>query len=323
MSYNPQMYASVKAELEKKRRKAIADADKRIEELDARYPEIREIDTILQTTALRIMEALSMGKAGLEERMQALKEENDLLLAKKAQYLVSRGYPANYTDPQFSCKTCEDTGYADGKMCTCFREALFRAGVARSGLGKLPEKQSFANFDLCYYSDPETVGAILNYCRRYAEAFCEKTTENILLTGATGLGKTHLSTAIGQEVIRNGYDCIYTSAQNLLSDFEYERFGRSFKDDSPDKTEQYFTCDLLIIDDFGTEMGNTFTVASLYNLINSRMNAGKPMIINTNLSSNDLRKHYDDRIASRLFGEFIFFRLQGTDIRQQKRMKQS
>ena len=322
MSYNPQIYASVKAELEKKRRKAIADADKRIEELDARYPEIREVDAILQTTALRIMEALSMGKAGLEERLAALKEENSLLLAKKAEYLINRGYPKDYTDPQFSCKHCEDTGYAGGKMCPCLREALFRAGVARSGLGKLPEKQTFENFALHYYSDPATVGTALDYCRRYADTFCEKTTENILLTGATGLGKTHLSTAIGQEVIRNGYDCIYTSAQNLLSDFEYERFGRSFKDDSPNRTEQYFSCDLLIIDDFGTEMGNTFTVASMYNLINSRMNAGKPMIINTNLSSGEIRKRYDDRIASRLFGEFIFFRLQGTDIRQQKRMQQ-
>jgi DNA replication protein DnaC len=162
---------------------------------------------------------------------------------------------------------------------------------------------------------------VLGFCRRYAEEFSEKTSDNILLTGATGLGKTHLSTAIGQEVIRRGFDCVYVSAQNLLSDFEYERFGRSYRDDSPDRTEGYFRCDLLIIDDFGTEMGNQFTVASLYNLINSRMNAGKPMIINTNLSSGEIRSRYDDRIASRLFGEFIFFRIQGTDIRQQKRMR--
>ncbi len=322
MSYNPQIYASVKAELEKKRRNAIADADKRSEELDKKYPEIREVDAILQTTGLRIMEAIRMGKSGVEERMSALKEENDLLLAKRSEYLIKRGYPKDYTDPQFSCKICEDTGYAEGKMCTCFREALFRAGVARSGLGKLPEKQTFGNFSLHYYTDPQTVSAILDYCRRYADKFSEKTTENILLTGATGLGKTHLSTAIGQEVIRRGYDCVYTSTQNLLSDFEYERFGRSYKDDSPNRTEQYFMCDLLIIDDFGTEMGNSFTVASMYNLINSRMNAGKPMIINTNLTSSEIRNRYDDRIASRLFGEFIFFRLQGTDIRQQKRMQQ-
>ena len=320
MSYDPKMYAAVKEELEKSRRRAIADADKRTEELDAAFPEIREVDAILSTTGLRIMEAIRMGKEGVSERMAALKEENELLLEKRAQFLAARGYPKDYTDPRYRCATCEDTGFAGNKMCTCFREALFRAGVARSGLGKLPEKQNFDNFSLSYYPNPEQMQTVLHFCRRYATEFSEKTTENILLTGATGLGKTHLSTAIGQEVIRRGYDCIYTSTQNLLSDFEYERFGRSFKDESPDRTEGYFRCDLLIIDDFGTEMGNQFTVASMYNLINSRMNAGKPMIINTNLNSGEIRSRYDDRIASRLFGEFIFFRLQGTDIRQQKRM---
>jgi len=318
MSYNPQMYASVKAELEKKRRKAISAADQRLEELDNKYPEIREVDMILKTTGLRIMEAIRMGKLGLEERMQALKEENELLLAKREEYLQKRGYPVNYTDPKFECSSCEDTGYCNGKMCTCLREALFRAGVARSGLGKLPEKQTFENFSLHYYSDPENMSAVLSFCRRYAAEFSEKTSENILLTGATGLGKTHLSTAIGQEVIRGGYDCVYTSAQNLLSDFEYERFGRNYKDDSPDRTEQYFRCDLLIIDDFGTEMGNSFTIASMYNLINSRMNAGRPIIINTNLSSSEIRNRYDDRIASRLMGNYQPLIFRGDDVRFQK-----
>lgn len=321
MSYEPKMFKAVKDDLDRKRRKAIADAEARTEKVGKLFPEIGQVDAILQTTGLRILEAIRMGKAGLDARIASIKEENDLLLAKKSEYLVNHGLSPDYTDPQFACKLCEDTGYADGKMCTCFRTALFLAGVARSGLGKLPETQNFDNFSLAYYPDPKAVEAVYTFCRRYASEFSEKTKENILLTGATGLGKTHLSTSIGQEVIRRGYDCIYTSTQNLLADFEYERFGRSYRDESPDRTEGYFRCDLLIIDDFGTEMGNQFTVASMYNLINSRMNAGKPMIINTNLSSAEIRSRYDDRIASRLFGEFIIWRLQGTDIRQQKRMQ--
>ena len=321
MSYNSKIYASAKDAMEQKRRKAIADADKRTAEVGKLYPEIGQVDAILAQTGLRIMEAIRMGQRGLAERMASLEEENALLLEKRREYLAAHGLPADYTDPHFSCKICEDTGYQNGKMCTCLRQILFLEGVAQSGLGRLPETQSFDNFDTSYYTDPESAGTVFRFCRRFAEDFDGKTRENILITGATGLGKTHLSTAIGQEVIRRGYDCVYTSAQNLLSDFEYERFGRSYRDDSPDRTERYFRCDLLIIDDFGTEMGNQFTVASLYNLINSRMNAGRPMIINTNLSSSELRSRYDDRIASRLFGEFIFFRLQGKDIRQQKRMK--
>lgn len=321
MSYNPKIYASVKDAMEQKRRKAIADADKRTAEVGMRYPEIGQVDAILAQTGLRIMEAIRMGQKGLAERMAELEEENALLLEKRKDYLARHGLPADYTDPKFSCTVCEDTGYVKNKMCTCLRQELFLAGVARSGLGKLPETQKFENFQTMYYTDPASVGTVLEFCRRFAEGFDENTRENILITGATGLGKTHLSTAIGQEVIKRGFDCVYTSSQNLLSDFEYERFGRGYRDDSPDRTERYFACDLLIVDDFGTEMGNQFTVASLYNLINSRMNAGKPMIINTNLSSAEIRSRYDDRIASRLFGEFIFFRLQGKDIRQQKRMQ--
>ena len=321
MSYNSKIYASVKDKMEQQRRKAIADADKRTAEVGKLYPEIGQVDAILSQTGLRIMEAIRMGAYGLSERMKMLEEENALLLEKRAEYLASHGLPSDYTDPKFSCKLCEDSGYVQNKMCNCLRQALFLEGVANSGLGKLPETQNFDNFHTSYYSDPEAVNTVLDYCRHYANSFDEKTRENILITGATGLGKTHLSTAIGQEVIRRGYNCVYTSAQTLLSDFEYERFGRGYRDDSPDRTARYFEADLLIVDDFGTEMGNQFTVASLYNLINSRMNLGKPMIINTNLNSNEIRGRYDDRIASRLFGEFIFFRLQGKDIRQQKRME--
>lgn len=321
MSYNRKIYASVKDAMEQNRRKALADADHRTAEVGKLYPEIAQVDAILSQTGLRIMEAIRMGKHGLSQRMASLEEENALLLEKRREYLQSHGLPADHTDPKFNCKLCEDTGYLDTKMCNCLRQALFLAGVAQSGLGKLPETQNFDNFRTNYYTDPESVGTVLEFCRRFASDFSEKTRENILITGATGLGKTHLSTAIGQEVIRRGFDCVYTSAQNLISDFEYERFGRGYRDDSPDRTARYFEADLLIVDDFGTEMGNQFTVASLYNLINSRMNLGKPMIINTNLNSSEIRGRYDDRIASRLFGEFIFFRLQGKDIRQQKRME--
>ena len=321
MSYNPRIYRSVKEALEQKRRKAIEDADRRTAQTGKLYPEIGQVDAILAQTGIRIMEAIRMGQKGLADRMAALEEENALLLEKRREYLQSHGLPADYTDPKFSCKACEDTGYVKEKMCNCLRQALFLEGVAQSGLGKLPETQTFENFRTAYYTDPESVNTVLEYCRNYANDFSENTRTNILITGATGLGKTHLSTAIGQEVIRRGFDCVYTSAQNLLSDFEYERFGRGYRDDSPDRTARYFEADLLIVDDFGTEMGNQFTVASLYNLINTRMNAGKPMIINTNLNSGEIRGRYDDRIASRLFGEFIFFRLQGKDIRQQKRME--
>ena len=175
MSYEPKMFKAVKDDLDRKRRKAIADAEARTEKVGKLFPEIGQVDAILQTTGLRILEAIRMGKAGLDARIASIKEENDLLLAKKSEYLVNHGLSPDYTDPQFACKLCEDTGYADGKMCTCFRTALFLAGVARSGLGKLPETHTFDNFSLAYYPDPKAVEAVYTFCRRYASEFSEKT----------------------------------------------------------------------------------------------------------------------------------------------------
>ncbi|MBQ2766264.1 MAG: ATP-binding protein, partial [Clostridia bacterium] len=142
--------------------------------------------------------------------------------------------------------------------------------------------------------------------------------ENVFFCGTTGLGKTHLSTAIAKTLIERGFDVVYDTAQNILSDFEYERFGRSYGDDSESRTDKYFDCDLLIIDDLGTEMTNQFTVSCLYNIINTRINHSKSMLISTNLTQNEIRERYSDRITSRLFGDFMVMRFVGKDIRLQK-----
>jgi DNA replication protein DnaC len=139
-----------------------------------------------------------------------------------------------------------------------------------------------------------------------------------LLLGNTGLGKTHLSTAIARKVIERGYDVYYNSAVGMLSDFEYRRFGNGIAAEMTDDTARYVDCDLLIIDDLGTEVVNQFTLSCIYYVINTRLNLQKPMIINTNLSPAELRKVYTDRISSRLMGEFAVIPFYGTDIRKQK-----
>ena len=131
------------------------------------------------------------------------------------------------------------------------------------------------------------------------------------------MGKTHLSTALAGEIIGRGYDVVFETAQNLFSDFEFERFNRPYNSvaDEENRTEKFFDCDLLIIDDLGTEMSNQFTVSCLYNVINTRLNKGKTMIINTNLTRDELNKRYQDRITSRLFGEFNPIIFYGQDVR--------
>ena len=153
-------------------------------------------------------------------------------------------------------------------------------------------------------------------CRDYAENFKPGASRNLLFIGNTGLGKTHLSTAIAKKVIEGGCDVVYDTAQNIFADFEIEHFSRNR--DEEDRTSRYFDCDLLIIDDLGSEMSNQFTVSVLYLLINTRLNRGLSTMISTNLNQKELRERYWDRITSRLFGEYRILLFLGTDVRAQK-----
>ena len=155
--------------------------------------------------------------------------------------------------------------------------------------------------------------------RTFAERFKRGCSENYLLLGGTGLGKTHLSTSLAKTVIERGYDVVYTTVINMLDDFERKRFS-SQNADTEHLTDRYFECDLLIIDDLGCELSTQFTVSSLYNLINTRLNEGSSTVLNTNLSPDELQKRYDNRITSRILGNFSPLLFRGEDIRLQKLM---
>ena len=158
---------------------------------------------------------------------------------------------------------------------------------------------------------------VMNAVRSYAESFKGTGSGNLAFFGNTGLGKTHLSSAVARQAIEKGYDVMYTTAIGMMSDFEYNRFGES---SSPtiNPVSRYFECDLLIIDDLGTEISNQFSITTLYNVIDTRLKTKKPMIISTNLTTDELRKRYWDRITSRIFGEFRLMLFTGTDIRRLK-----
>ena len=241
-----------------------------------------------------------------------------MLLEARAQLLCANGYPADYSDVHYECNECSDTGFVNGKMCKCMRTALNYAGYESSGVLKLIEKQNFETFDLTYYEGGERqhMESILNRAKSYAAKFDGNSMSNLLFMGQTGIGKTHLSSAIAKVIIDNGYDVVYESAQKIFADFEAERFGRVPAGE--DRTRRYMECDLLIIDDLGTELTNQFTISSLYNVINSRLNRRKSMIINTNLMQAELCDRYSDRISSRLFGLFSPYLFTGDDIRSRK-----
>ena len=291
-------YQKVKEEIENRRQRARALADARNAELRAESAEITEIDAELEGTGIKIFSAACRG-----EDLSALRQRNADLMRRRGEIIRFLGYPEDYTEVHYTCKKCSDTGFIDGvKMCSCFKEALATENIKSSGLGKLIEKQSFENFDIERYSYDEDFYQKMKYnlevSRRYAYEFGNGQ-KNLIMMGFTGTGKTHLTTAIAKVIISRGFEVIYDTAQNIISDFEKDRFKSGYGPYEP-KADKYLECELLIIDDLGTEFINQFSISCLYNILNTRDNRGLSTILSTNLSPRDLRDKYEDRICSRI-----------------------
>ena len=322
MSYTNENLSQATATLTARRAKAEADARQRLAKVYEIIPGLKEIDARFPQIGLGIIAAFTDKDGDSVKKIEALRNESEELSARRADALKAAGFDADYTAPRYFCSKCKDTGYTETKMCDCLRKELTLLGYKNSGLGSLLEKQSFDNFTLDYYkgADRETMQANYDICFGYAKDFTPAST-SLLMIGGTGLGKTHLSTSIAKAVIEKGFDVQYVTAQDLISDFNYERFHKSFSDSSDPKTNRYFECELLIIDDFGTEENTQFSSAAFYNLINTRSNKSLPTIINTNVRQNAIVERYTERVASRLFGEYTVLVFPGKDIRMQKLMQ--
>ena len=296
--YGYDNYQKVKEIIEKRRLEAIREADERNLEMRALSEDIREIDAELVKTGLLLFKTACDGAD-----ISPIRERNLHLNKTRKELLVSLGYPEDYTEVHYTCEKCSDTGFIDTAMCTCFRELLIKENVRSSGMGNLIEKQSFENFSLKHY-DAEARKLMeknLTVAKEFVEGF-GKGEKNLLLIGPTGTGKTHLSTAIAKVLIEKGVEVLYDSAQNIFSAFERDKFKSGYGPYEPEATK-YTECDLLIIDDLGTEFISQFTVSCLYNLLNTRINKARSTIISTNLSPAELSEKYEDRIYSRIVGE--------------------
>lgn len=313
MSFNSQNYYELRAAFEQKHLAAAERAEARKAELGAKIDGLRDIDNALSATAARIFGAAFAGKDGLKERIAEIKKETELLRAARAELLAAYGYPADYTDVHYDCEKCQDLGFVDTKMCDCLRRALVLKGYETSGLGALIGKQTFDNYSLDYFKSDaanyQRMQQNVAMIRDYAENF-KPDSPSLLFMGGTGLGKTHLSSAIAKTVIDRGYDVLYTSAVNMIGDFEKAKF-RGEKDD----TDRYFAAELLIIDDLGTELSGNFTESCLYNIIDTRICKGAPTVISTNLGAKELSARYGERIFSRLLGVYKPLLFAGKDVR--------
>ncbi len=300
--YTREVFASVKEELERRRTAAESAAEERRLSLYQKSARIKEIDDELSGTGILIFKAAVAGR-GIDK----IKARNESLMGERCKLLATLGLPDGYTDPDYSCCICSDTGYReDGFMCDCMRELIKCESIKASGIGKLIDKQSFDNFDLSWY-EGDASGANMheNFAKlkSFADGFCQGLGKTFFMIGTTGTGKTHLSTAVAKTLIEKGYSVCYDSIQNIISDFEADKFKSGYGAYQP-KSDKYLSADLLIIDDLGTELVTTqFSLACIYNIINTRQNKGMSTIVSTNLKAREFSSKYEARITSRLMGE--------------------
>ena len=317
MSYNNENYYALRAEFEEKRERAGEQAERRRSELADKVEGVAELDAALADTARRIMGAAMAGREGLDARIAKIRRETADLRSARADLLRAHGYPADYSDVKYECALCGDTGFVDGKMCSCFRRALTLRGYETAGVARLVATQSFDSFSLDYYkNDPAVFARMkrnLDTARSFAEHFAPKKSGSLLFLGGTGLGKTHLSSAIAKTVIDRGCDVLYDAATHIFSAFENAKFKGA-----ADDTDRYLTVELLIVDDLGAEFGGAFTNACLYDIVNTRLIRGLSTVVSTNLSAAELTARYGERIASRLFGEYTPLVFCGEDVRKKK-----
>ena len=320
MGYSAEILQRARTRLEQARAEREAENQAHLREAYEKVPRIREIDRQLrQTMAVAAQTVFSQG-GDVEAAMNAAKEKN-LALQKEREDLAARYIAPGYQDDRPVCERCGGTGYIGSTMCDCLAQLCQeeqKKDLTVLGAGR----ENFADFRLDYYPDRKDARMGVNIrqvmkrtyeiCREYAETFTLHS-GNLLFSGDTGLGKTFLSGCIAGAVTDRGYSVVYESAGHLFAELERVQFGRD--EEARRSSTRYRDCDLLIVDDLGTEMPGGFVTYALYTLVNDRILDRKPTIISTNLNSEDLNRRYSPQIASRLRGEYIRIPFLGDDIR--------
>lgn len=334
MALDGKLLARARAALAERRAENEKETKRREREVYSRIPRIAELDRKLSSLVSRAVgEALKKGQ-DTEKAVAEIAQESLDIQSQRTELLSRAGYPRDYLEEIYSCKKCADTGYVKGRMCDCLRK-LYDHEQAKQ-LSRLIRlgSESFESFDLTLYDDKEPdpevkrtprrwMQTVLENVRDYAAGFGDDS-PNLLFYGGTGLGKTFTSACIARVVAAKGFSVFYESVSGALEPFEAVKFGRAEPDsEAYSERDRILDCDLLILDDLGTEMQTVFSTSALYTIINTRLISGKKTIISTNLNASreksELRGRYGAQIASRLEGEYVAVPFIGSDIRQRKK----
>jgi len=325
MGYPKQVYDQAWQVMDSRARAARERAAARREQALRSAPEIAAIEREMAAGATGITKAVVTDPHRAGELIEELSRQNLALQERRAELLKRNGFPPDYLAEQFGCPLCRDQGYVGTRMCSCLKSLLEAEAYARLSAAAPVSQCTFENFSLEYYptAADQSGGAprtrmeeIFTYCRRYAAGFSPES-ESLLLLGRTGLGKTHLSLAIAAAVTRRGFGVVYTPVQNLMDRLETAKFSYDSgkKEEYADHTRAAITCDLLVLDDLGTEFATQFSQSALYNIINTRQVENRPTIISTNLELAEIEQKYTQRMVSRLAGAYKVLKFTGKDIR--------
>lgn len=320
MGFSRDIFDEARAQLTRRRDKAETLADQRRQEVFERCPEYERLTRELSSTCAQLAVVIFRHGNDVPD-VAAIRDRNLEIQARMAELLGELGIEPESLKPQYECPICKDTGIDDSHMCACLKRLMRSIAFERMNRDTPLAISSFESFSLGHYSDqadakglsPRRIMEItLKKCRAYAESF-SLGSPSLLFQGGVGLGKTHLSLAIAGEVINKGYGVVYGSVNNLFSRIEDEHFSRTAK--TSGTRELLCDCDLLILDDLGTEFSTQFTVSVLYDVINTRLLRSRPTIISTNLDMGGLEQKYSERVVSRITGSYNRYPFAGSDMR--------
>ncbi len=325
MAVNKEHFENAMNTLKLRRQKAQADYEARRDELYQKLPRLGEIERALSVTGVSVIREMLAGGCHIAEGIEHIKKLNLDLQEERKAILSQNKYDYDYLSVLYTCQTCMDEGYVDGKMCSCLKKLIQEEACKKLNARSPLKLSSFDHFHLDYYPtlDEKTgmnarqrMQEIFELCKSYAQNFALDS-DSLLMFGSTGLGKTHLSLAIAAVVIEKGFSVVFDTAQNIFNLLENEKFNR-FERSTVSTSDTLINCDLLIMDDLGTEFMTPFTKAALYNIVNTRILSGYPTIITTNKKMKEMEELYPESIISRFISNYTRLAFYGKDIRQIK-----
>lgn len=322
MGLSTEKYNEIMRDYERKRIEARGALDRRTAEVFNKYPKIKEISEEISSYSFQSAKRLILDSEG---SISDIREGLSELIKTKERFLLEAGYDKGYLSLHYECNDCKDTGFIDGEKCHCLKEKIIDALYSQSNIKDRLEHENFSTFNIEYYTDKfvdsvtgknsrQNILEAYALAKDYINGF-DTSFKNLFIYGETGVGKTFLTNCIAKELIDTAHSVIYLSSIKLFEMLANDKFNRNTDFDTTIQPDNLLDCDLLVIDDLGTEMINSFTTSALFNLINERFLRNKSVIISSNLSIGQLRDIYSERIFSRIASNYILLKIFGRDLR--------